>query len=354
MTEVVGVDVANRRLIVRGGYVRYDYLILAAGATHSYFGKDAWATMAPGLKTIEDATEMRRRILLAFESAEYEGSEDSRRAALTFAIVGAGPTGVELAGAVREIAVKTLARDFRSFDPTETRVVLVDAADRVLPTFSGKSSQRAERMLKGRRVEVRTGRTVTAIDPGGVSFGDERIEARTVFWAAGVRASHLGASLGVGLDKAGCVRVAPDLSVPGHPEVFVAGDLAAVEQEGFRVPGTAPAAIQQGRHAAQMIRADVTGEARRPFRFRDRGMLATIGRRAAVGRIAGLEVSGLVAWILRLTVHLIELVGFRNRAVVLFEWAWAYLTYQRSARVIIECPHDWSGGHTPSGERSQP
>jgi NADH dehydrogenase len=170
-----------------------------------------------------------------------------------------------------------------------------------------------------------------------------------------VRASHLGASLGVELDKAGCVRVAPDLSVPGHPEVFVAGDLAAVEQEGFRVPGTAPAAIQQGRHAAQMIRADVTGEARRPFRFRDRGMLATIGRRAAVGRIAGLEVSGLVAWILWLTVHLIELVGFRNRAVVLFEWAWAYLTYQRSARVIIECPHDWSGGHKPSvGERSQP
>jgi NADH dehydrogenase len=355
LAEALGVDLERRTLRLEDGELAYDYLILATGATHNYFGHREWEAVAPGLKTVEDAFQIRRRLLMAFEAAEREPSPAARRSLLTFVIVGAGPTGVELAGAVREIAVKTLARDFRSFDPREARVVLVDAADRILPTFSVKSSQRAERMLKRRQVEVRTGRTVTAIEPGGVSFGDERIDARTVFWAAGVRASHLGASLGVELDKAGCVRVAPDLSVPGHPEVFVAGDLAAVEQEGFRVPGTAPAAIQQGRHAAQMIRADVTGEARRPFRFRDRGMLATIGRRAAVGRIAGLEVSGLVAWILWLTVHLIELVGFRNRAVVLFEWAWAYLTYQRSARVIIECPHDWSGGHKPSvGERSQP
>ena len=204
-------------------------------------------------------------------------------------------------------------------------------------------------------MEVRTGRLVTAIDSGGVSFGDERVEARTVLWAAGVRASRLGAGLGVELDKAGCVRVASDLSVPGHPEVFVAGDLAAVEQEGFRVPGTAPAAIQQGRHAAEMIRGDLIAKERRPFRFRDRGMLATIGRRAAVGRIAGLETSGLLAWILWLTVHLIALVGFRNRLVVLFEWAWAYLTYQHSARVIFDCPHYGGGRGDPSaGERSNP
>jgi len=355
MAEALGVDLDRRTLQLEDGELAYDYLILATGATHNYFGHDTWQVVAPGLKSIEDAFQIRRRLLMAFEAAEWELSPTVRRNLLTFVIVGAGPTGVELAGAVREIAVKTLARDFRSFDPREARVVLVDAADRILPTFSAKSSERAEQMLKRRVVEVWTGRTVTTIDPDGVSFGDERIDARTIFWAAGVRASQLGASLGVELDKAGCVRVAPDLSVPGHPEVFVTGDLAAVEQEGFRVPGTAPAAIQQGRHAARMIRADVTGEERRPFRFRDRGMLATIGRRAAVGRIAGLETSGLLAWILWLTVHLIGLVGFRNRLVVLFEWAWAYLTYQRSARVIIECPHDWGGRAEPSaGERSQP
>jgi NADH dehydrogenase len=355
LAEAVGVDLACRRLELADGEVAYDYLILATGATHNYFGHETWKAHAPGLKTIEDALQIRRRLLMAFEAAERDVSPATRRNLLTFVIVGAGPTGVELAGAVREIAVETLARDFRSFDPREARVVLLDASDQILPTFSPKSSACAERLLEDRLVEVLTGRMVTAIDSNGVSFGGERIEARTVFWAAGVQASHLGARLGCELDKAGCVRVRPDLSLPLHREVFVAGDLAAVEQDGLRVPGTAAAAIQQGRHAAEMIRADITGKERQPFRFRDRGMLATIGRRAAVGRIAGLEMSGLSAWILWLTVHLIQLVGFRNRLAVLFEWAWAYLTYQRSARVIIDCPDDWSGrGEASTGERSKP
>jgi NADH dehydrogenase len=338
LAEAVDVDLGAKRLLLADGELGYDHLLLATGTTHDYFGNDDWERYAPGLKTVEDAFRIRRRLLLAFEAAEREPSPDVRRRLMTFVIVGAGPTGVELAGAVREIAVRTLARDFRSFDPQQARVVLVDAAERILPTFSAHSSTRARALLEERQVDVRTGRRVTAIDGEGASCGDERIEAGTVFWAAGVRASPLGACLGAELDRAGRVRVEPDLSVPGHPQVFVVGDLAALETDGVPVPGTAPAAIQQGRHAAAMIRADLTGVPRRPFRFRDRGMLATIGRKAAVGRVADHETSGLFAWLLWLTVHLVQLVGFRNRLAVFFEWAWAYVTYQRSARVIIEFP----------------
>lgn len=338
MAEAVGVDLEQRRLMLRDGELRYDYLLVATGATHNYFDHPEWERHAPGLKTVEDAFQIRHRMLMAFEAAERESSEPVRRRLLTFVIVGAGPTGVELAGALREIATRTLARDFRSFDPKQSRVVLVDAAERVLPTFPAKLSGEAQQLLEERQVEVRTSCMVTAIDSNGLLLGEERIDAATVFWAAGVRASPLGAALGAELDKAGCVRVQADLSLPGHPEVFVAGDLAAVEQDGARVPGMAPAAIQQGRHVAQMIRADLKGGRRTPFRFKDRGMLATIGRRAAVAQIGWIQTAGLVAWVLWLVVHVTWLIGFRNRLVVLFEWAWAYLTYQRSARVILDWP----------------
>jgi len=345
LAEVTGIDPRARRVVLADGELGYDFLILAAGAETNYFGHEDWGAWAPGLKSIEDAFEIRRRILTAFEAAEREADPERRRRHLTFAIVGAGATGVELAGALREIAQRTLARDFRNFDPRETRVLLIDAGPRVLPEFPEALSARAHRMLEQRGVEVRTGRAVAHVDSEGVRLDGEQIEAGTVLWAAGVRPSRLARDLDAPLDKAGRVRVQPDLSVPGHPEIFVAGDLACVEQEGRPVPGMAPAAIQEGRHAAQMIRRDLEGLARRPFRYRDRGMLATVGRRAGVARLGGLEFAGLGAWVLWLVVHIAWLIGFRNRLVVLFEWAWAYFTYQRSARVILDVP----SGRPPAG-----
>lgn len=334
MGEAVDVDVDRRVVVLRDGEVPYDYLVVATGVTHAYFGRDDWAPYAPGLKTVDDALEIRRRFLLAFETAEREADEAARRRLLTFVIVGAGPTGVELAGAMAEIARQVMPREFRSIDTTMARILLVEGADRVLPGYAPSLSAKARRQLERLGVEVRTGARVTEIEEGAVWIGDERIEAGNVFWAAGVAASPLGARLGAEVDRAGRVKVAPDLSVPGHPEVFVAGDLAAVEQGGRPVPGVAPAAMQMGRHVARAIRADLEGRPRPVFRYFDKGSLATIGRAAAVAEIAGLKLSGLVAWLVWVFVHILYLIGFRNRLVVMVQWAWAYLMYQRGVRLI--------------------
>jgi NADH dehydrogenase len=339
LDEAVSLDLDGRRaLLAGGGAVGYDYLIVATGATHSYFGHDEWAPHAPGLKTLEDALEIRRRLLLAFEKAEQEADADRRRAYMTFVVVGGGPTGVELAGALAEIARHTLRGDFRRIDPASARVVLLEAADRVLPPYPAELSESARRQLEGLGVEVRTGALVTAVDEAGVALSEERIDARTVLWAAGVAASPLGRALGAPVDRAGRVQVTPELSVPGHPEVFVAGDLAAFAQEGRPVPGVAPAAMQMGRHAARNVARLARGESSRPFRYVDKGSLATIGRRAAVADLGRVRLSGLPAWLAWLGIHIFFLIGFRNRFVVMFEWAWAYVTYQRSARIILEPP----------------
>jgi NADH dehydrogenase len=341
--EVAAVDPARRRLrLADGAELAYDFLVVATGATHSYFGHDAWAPVAPGLKTVEDALEIRRRILLAFERAEREVDERARTALLTFVVVGAGPTGVELAGALKEIASRTLAADFRHIRPESARILLLEAAPRVLPPYSERLSRSARAQLERLGVEVRTGAAVTGIDDAGVSIGDERIEARTVLWAAGVAASPLARGLGAPLDKAGRVRVNADLSVPGRPEIFVAGDLAALEQEdGSLVPGVAPAALQEGRHAARNVVRALRGEAALPFRYRDKGLMATIGRAAAVARIGRLELSGLLAWLAWLLIHVFFLIGFRNRVAVILQWAWSYLTFKRGARLITDTAERW-------------
>ncbi len=335
LAEAGAVDTVERRVVLDEADLAYDYLVVATGMEHSYFGNDAWAEHAPGLKTIEDAFEVRRRVFLAFEHAEREPDAERRTPWLTFAVIGAGPTGVELAGALREIATRTLTRDFRNFDPAETRVVLVDLADRVLPTFPERLSERAAEMLRERGIELRLGSRVTGIDERGVTLGDVLLPARTVLWAAGVKPSPLAAGLDAPLTPDGRVEVAPDLSVPGHPEIFVVGDLAAVRDGSGWVPGMAPGAIQEGRAAAANVLRSVRGEERRAFGYRDRGVLATIGRSAAVARIGRFHLSGFLAWVLWLFIHVFWLIGFRDRLVVMFEWAWAYLTYQRSARVIV-------------------
>ena len=331
-------DAAARKVVLADGEVGYDFLILATGATHSYFGHDEWALHAPGLKTLEDALFIRRRTLLAFERAERETDPARRRGLLTFVIIGAGPTGVELAGTLVEIARHTLRREFRRIDPAEARVVLLEGLDRVLPTYPPDLSAKARRQLEGLGAEVRTGARVTGVDAHGVWLGTERMEAGTVLWAAGVAASPLGRSLGAPVDRAGRVQVQPDLSVPGHPEILVIGDLAALEQDGRPVPGVAPAAMQMGRHAARNVLRAVRGEPRPPFRYVDKGSLATIGRRAAVALLGRVKLSGFPAWAAWLGIHIFFLIGFRNRLVVLMEWALAYLTHQRSARLILEPP----------------
>ncbi len=343
LAEVERVDVAERRVILDDrldhGSLSYDYLVVATGASHTYFGHDEWEAWAPGLKTVDDALEIRRRILLAFEAAEREPDPARRAEWLTFVVVGAGPTGVELAGALAEISQRTLARDFRNFDPRTARVVLVEGMDRVFPAFPPDVSEKALEHLRELGVEVRTKAMVTRVDAGGVEIGDERLASRTVVWAAGVEASHLGASLGAPTDRAGRVVVEPDLSVPGHPEVFVIGDLASVAQpDGENVPGVAQGAIQAGKHVARNLQRTLRGEAREPFVYKDKGYLATIGRSKAVGLVGRTQrrVSGLVAWLLWAVIHVTFLIGFRNRLMVLLEWAWAYATWQRGARVIVE------------------
>ncbi|HET9795728.1 MAG TPA: NAD(P)/FAD-dependent oxidoreductase [Thermoanaerobaculia bacterium] len=345
--EVTSIDPSGRRLRVDGRDLGYDFLIVASGAGDSYFGHDEWRPHAPGLKTVDDALEIRRRVLLAFERAEWETNAAARRELLTFVVVGGGPTGVELAGALSEIARHSLVRDFRDIDPAQAAVVLVEAAERVLPGFPPELSAKAARQLESLGVTIRTGARVTKIDEEAVWLGTERIGARTALWAAGVAASPLGRSLGVPLDRQGRVRVEPDLSVPGHPEIFVAGDLAAVEQEGRPVPGLAPAAMQEGRHAARSIRRRIAGRPTIPFHYVDKGTLATIGRSAAVADIRGWKISGFFAWAAWLGIHIFFLIGFRNRLLVMFEWAWAYLTWQRGARLITGREADAGGTDRP-------
>lgn len=336
LAEVTGVDPARKRvLLADDSALSYDTLILATGATHSYFGHDEWAEHAPGLKTVEDAVEIRRRVLLAFEAAERETDPARRRAWMTFVIIGGGATGVELAGSLSEVARFTLSRDFRRIDPTQARILLLEGTRQVLPTYVPRLGERAREQLVELGVEVRTGALVTGVDEGGVWIGEERIESRTTLWGAGVAASPLGRSLGVEVDRAGRVVVAPDLTVPGYEDVHVIGDLASVKREdGALVPGVAPAAIQEGRHVARNIQRALRGEPRLPFRYRDRGSLATIGRAAAVADFGRIKLSGLIAWLAWLLIHIFFLIGFRNRFVVLSEWAWSYLTYERGARLI--------------------
>jgi NADH dehydrogenase len=314
-----------------GSRLPYDKLIVATGTTHSYFGHDEWAPFAPGLKTLEDALEIRRRVLVAFERAERESDPVKRAAWLTFVVIGGGATGVELAGTFAEIARHTLRGEFRSIDPHSARVMLVEGTERVLQAYTPDLSRRAQLQLERLGVTVWAGRMVTGIDAGGVSLGSERISSRTVIWAAGVAASPLGASLGVPLDRAGRVRVEPDLTVPGHPEIYVVGDLAAIDQ----VPGIAPAAKQMGRHAAKNVILSLKNEKTRPFRYRDYGQLATIGRNAAVAMLGKVKLSGFPAWLVWLVSHIYFLINFRNRVIVMIDWGWAYLTYQRYARIII-------------------
>jgi NADH dehydrogenase len=332
MGEVTGIDPERRRLRLDDGpEIPYDYLVVATGSTHSYFGNDSWAPYAPGLKTLEDALEIRARTLLAYEHAELETDPGRRAAWLTFVVVGAGATGVELAGTLAEIARHTLRGEFRRFDPHLTRVVLVEAGDRVLPPYPPDLSEKALAQLERLGVTVWLGKRVTGIDAEGVTMGTEHIAAKTVIWAAGVASSPLGRSLGVPLDRAGRVQVEPDLSVPGRPEIFVIGDLAAVPG----VPGIAPAAKQMGRLAGRNIAKRISDQATVPFRYRDYGQLATIGRSAAVAMIGKLKLSGFPAWFVWLTAHIYFLINFRNRLVVMFDLAAAYWTFQRYARIVM-------------------
>lgn len=352
LARVDGIDVARRVVELEDGELSYDYLLVAAGARHSYFGKDEWEAWAPGLKTIEDALEIRRRVLSAFEAAERQSDPSQLPAILTFAIVGGGPTGIELAGALLEIGRHTVARDFRTFDPRKLRVVLIEGAPRVLPPYSEKLSAAARAQLERLGVEVRTGVQVTKIDQTGVWIGEEHIPARTVLWAAGVAASPLGKTLGVPLDRAGRVPVEPDLSLAGHPEVFIAGDLMQIAQDGKPVPGIAPAAIQSGRAAAGNIAARVAGRSTTPFRFVDKGSLATIGRAAAVGQIGSLELTGFAAWLVWWLIHIAYLIGYRNRIAVMIGWAWQYFAFARGARLITG--RAWEPGKPPETSKVGP
>ncbi len=338
LAEATAVLPDKKRVTLSDGDVDYDWLIVATGATHSYFGHDAWAPFAPGLKTLEDALEIRRRVLVAFEAAEREPEAEKRRPWLTFVVIGGGPTGVEMAGAFAEVARHTLARDFRHIDPRTARVILVEAGPRILAAYPPDLSEKAARQLEALGVQVWTGTGVTAVDADGVQMAGDRLGARTVVWAAGVQGSPLARALGVPLDRAGRVKVEPDLTVPGRPEIFVIGDLAAIEQDGRPVPGVAPAAMQMGRHAGENLLRAMRGEPPRPFRYRDKGSLATIGRSRAVAVFGAMKLTGFVAWAVWLGIHIFFLIGFRNRFVVLFTWAWAYLTHQRSARLILGRP----------------
>jgi NADH dehydrogenase len=340
LAEVAEVDVPAKKLVFKdGGELEYDTLILAPGATHSYFGHPEWERFAPGLKTIEDALEMRKRVFFAYEAAERETEAERRKAWLTFVVVGGGPTGVELAGALAEIARKTLENDFRNINPAEARVLLLEGSPNVLAAYVEPLRIKAKQQLEHLGVEVRTNARVTGIDEWGVTVVEgsapaARIEVRTVLWGAGVQASPLVKSLGVPLDRAGRVLVEADLTVPGHPEITVIGDVAAAKQgEGF-VPGVAPAAIQGGKHAASNVIRVLDGQPRLPFHYKDKGSLATIGRASGIADFGKLKLSGFFAWMAWLLIHLLFLIGFRNRFIVLFEWALSYLTYDRGARLI--------------------
>jgi len=335
--EACGFDLNKRLVRIDGLDLPYDYLIVAAGATHAYFGHPEWEEIGPGLKTIEDALEIRRRVLLSFETAEREAIAGRPSPTLNFVVIGAGPTGVELAGAIADISKRYMERDFRAIDPAKARIILLEGGPRVLPVYPEDLSASAERQLTEMGVEVRTNAMVTNVEPGMVTVGQEKIPAAVILWGAGVSASHLGKMLGAPTDRAGRVLVEPDLSVPGHPEVFVAGDLAAVKFDDTKmVPGVAPAAIQMGKFAARQIRRSVAGKPREKFVYWDKGSLATIGRSRAVADLGKLHFSGYFAWLAWLFIHLFFLIGFRNRLLVMAEWAWAYVTYNQGARLITD------------------
>jgi NADH dehydrogenase len=342
--EVTGFDLARRLVETPEHKIPYDYLVVAAGASHAYFGHDDWEPFAPGLKTIEDALEIRRRVLLAFELAERQAAAGESGFPLSFVVVGAGPTGVELAGTLAEISRHALSQEFRAIDPRSAKILLLEGGPRVLPTYPEELSRSAEEQLQRLGVEVRTSAMVTGVESGVVRVGETRLAAAVILWAAGVAASPLGKKLGVPVDRAGRVAVDPDLSLPHHPEVFVIGDLAALKDEsGEMLPGVAPVAMQQGRYVATIIQHEVELATEAPakalpprpgFRYWDKGSLATIGRAAAVAEFGKLHISGLVAWLAWLFVHILFLIGFRNRLLVFIEWAWSYVTYERGARLI--------------------
>jgi NADH dehydrogenase len=358
MGEVTGFDLERRIVHTPDAEILYDYLIIAAGATHSYFGHEDWEPFAPGLKTIEDALEIRRRVLLAFELAERQAAAGESELPLDFVVVGGGPTGVELAGTLAEISRHALAHEFRSIDPRRTHILLIEGGPRVLPTYPEDLSRSAEEQLRGLGVEVRTSAMVTMVEPGAVNIGETRLPATVVLWAAGVAASPLGKKLGAPVDRAGRVPVQADLSLPGHPEVFVIGDLAAAKDEhGKMLPGVAPVAIQEGKFVAKLIRKEVERadtnrnlegapplsrsvrqdggfDSRPAFHYWDKGSLATIGRAAAVAQFGKIHISGFIAWLSWLFVHILFLIGFRNRLLVFIQWAWSYVTYERGARLI--------------------
>jgi len=335
LAEVQSVDVAAKKIKTTDMEISYDFLILATGARHSYFGHDEWEKLAPGLKSLEDAIELRRRLLMAFEYAEKITDEAARKAAMTFVIIGGGPTGVEMAGAIAEIARYTLAKDFRHIDPSQARVILIEGEPRLLASFPEDLSSSAMKQLVDLGVEVRTGVRATNLTETGLQAGDEFIPCRVKIWAAGNNASFVGKTLGVPVDRAGRVMVDDDLTIPGHPEVQVIGDLANFShQTGQPLPGVSPVAMQQGRHAARNILRMIKNREPRPFRYWDKGSMATIGRNKAVADLNFVHLSGLPAWLVWLFVHIIFLVGFRNRLAVLFQWAWAYLTFNAGARLI--------------------
>ena len=383
MAEVTGFDLERRTVMTSEANIPYDYLVVAAGASHSYFGHDEWEPYAPGLKTIEDALEIRRRVLLAFELEERQAATGETATPLNFIVVGGGPTGVELAGTLAEIARHALAHEFRSIDPASTHILLIEGGPRLLPAYAEDLSRSAQEQLNHLGVEVRTSTTVTQIEPGAVFAGNTRLPATVILWAAGVAASPLGKKLGAPVDRAGRVLVEPDLSLPSHPEVFVIGDLAALKDEhGKLLPGVAPVAMQQGNYVAKLIREEVNRKgapplsrilrqggdvdadfhsnanpaSRRPFHYWDKGSLATIGRAAAVAEFGKIHISGFVAWLSWLFIHILFLIGFRNRLLVFIQWAWSYVTYERGARLITGSTYlpGWRSEAPPSSAQPKP
>jgi NADH dehydrogenase len=354
MGEVEDVDLSRRVVRLVDADIPYDYLIVAAGASHAYFGHDEWEPFAPGLKTIEDALEIRRRVLLAFELAERQAAESGEQVQLNFVVVGGGPTGVELAGTLAEIARRALVNEFHSIDPERTRILLLEGGPRVLPAYPEDLSRSAEEQLRHLGVEVHTSAMVTGIEPAAVITSQTRLPAAVILWAAGVAASPLGKKLGAPVDRAGRVLVNPDLSLPGHPEVFVIGDLASLkDKNGNPLPGLAPVAMQQGKATAKNIERELRGNPRQNFHYLDKGSLATIGRAAAVAQFGKVHISGFLAWLSWLFVHILFLIGFRNRIIVLIQWAWAYFTYERGARLITGSTQLPSWNQLQSEEHNQ-
>lgn len=336
-TVVSGVDMEARKVLCDAGEIEYDYLVMGAGAKHSYFGNEAWEEFAPGLKTLSQATEIRSRVLQAFEDAEKCTDKDRQRQLLTFVVVGGGPTGVELAGALGEMTRYTLTREFANIDPRQTRIILIEGGQRILVNFTPEHSAKATRVLERLGVQVWTNVAVTDVTAEGVTAGSEFIKAATVLWAAGVKASSLGAKMGLEIDRAGRVVVQDDLSVPGHPEIFAGGDMAHVKMaDGRLVPGMAPGALQMGRYLGKLLKGEVKGESRKPFAYWDKGQMATIGRSQAVLESGKLSMSGFPAWIAWVVIHIYYLTSFRNRTFVVFSWLWSWLHFSRGSRLIVK------------------